>query len=96
MGQRTFGKASVQGVFPLANSLALRLTTAHYYTADGRDIDGRGIDPDTVLDVGHENTIARVGKLNAQDLETDPLIRVALQYIVTKKLPSRSPFDSLF
>jgi carboxyl-terminal processing protease len=96
MGQRTFGKASVQGVFPLTDSLALRLTTAHYYTADGRDIEGRGIDPDTALDVGHENTTARVGKLNAQDLEADPLIRVALQYIVTKKLPSRSPFESLF
>lgn len=96
VGQRTFGKASVQGVFPLTQSLALRLTTAHYYTADGRDIEGRGIDPDTVLEAVHENTVSRVGKLNAQDLESDPLIKAALKYIETGRLPARSPFETLF
>ena len=45
MGKRTFGKASVQAVFPLDKGSALRLTTAHYYTADGEDIEGKGLEP---------------------------------------------------
>ena len=35
IGDRSFGKASVQAVFPLDRGMAIRLTTAHYYTADG-------------------------------------------------------------
>ncbi len=45
-GEKSFGKASVQGVFPLCDGMALRLTTARYFTPDGRNIDGKGIEPD--------------------------------------------------
>ncbi len=38
VGQRTFGKGSVQSVFPLRNGAALKLTTASYYTPSGRCI----------------------------------------------------------
>ena len=47
MGIKTFGKASVQRVFPLSNSkAAVKLTVARYYTPDGVDIDNVGIIPD--------------------------------------------------
>ena len=48
VGERTFGKASVQNIlhFALRKECALKLTTAHYLTPDGRQIDGRGVDPD--------------------------------------------------
>ena len=46
LGQRTFGKGSVQTVIPLAGNGAMRLTTARYYTPSGRSIQGLGITPD--------------------------------------------------
>ena len=47
MGDRTFGKASVQRVFQLSNSKAsVKLTVASYYTPNGVDIDKVGIIPD--------------------------------------------------
>ena len=47
MGDKTFGKASVQRVFPLSNSkAAVKLTVARYYTPNGVDIDKVGIIPD--------------------------------------------------
>ena len=47
MGDKTFGKASVQRVFPLSNSeAAVKLTVARYFTPNGVDIDKVGILPD--------------------------------------------------
>jgi carboxyl-terminal processing protease len=45
VGSRTYGKATVQSIFPLSNGAALRLTTATYRTPAGRGIGGRGIKP---------------------------------------------------
>jgi carboxyl-terminal processing protease len=45
VGQRTFGKASVQTVAPLTNGRALKLTTAKYVTPAGADITGEGLHP---------------------------------------------------
>ena len=51
LGHPTFGKGSVQTVFPLEAGAALRLTTALYYTPSGRSIQEVGIDPDIELAV---------------------------------------------
>ncbi len=51
MGQRTFGKGSVQTVLPLHDDRALKLTTARYYTPDGRSIQAEGIKPDIKVSV---------------------------------------------
>jgi carboxyl-terminal processing protease len=51
MGQRTFGKGSVQTVLPLHDDRALKLTTARYYTPDGRSIQAEGIEPDIEVTV---------------------------------------------
>jgi len=48
MGNRTFGKGSVQTIQNLANGGAVKLTTARYYTPSGRSIQAEGIDPDIV------------------------------------------------
>lgn len=51
IGTRSFGKGSVQTIIPLgANSGAMRLTTARYYTPAGRSIQAKGIDPDIVVE----------------------------------------------
>jgi len=49
IGSRSFGKGSVQTVLSLSNGDAVKLTTARYYTPNGRSIQARGIDPDVVL-----------------------------------------------
>ncbi|MEA1015379.1 S41 family peptidase [Sphingomonas sp. LY54] len=46
MGERTFGKGSVQTLLPLSQDTALRLTTARYYTPSGKSVQEGGIKPD--------------------------------------------------
>jgi len=49
LGEKSFGKGSVQTLFPLANYGAMRLTTARYYTPSGRSIQAKGIEPVIVI-----------------------------------------------
>ncbi|MEW6088290.1 MAG: S41 family peptidase [bacterium] len=53
IGEKTFGKASVQTIIPLSDDSGLRLTTARYYTPSGRSIHGEGINPDLVIELSH-------------------------------------------
>ncbi|RUM88088.1 MAG: peptidase S41, partial [Thermodesulfatator sp.] len=46
VGTQTFGKGSVQTIIPLEGGAAVRLTTARYYTPNGRSIQAKGITPD--------------------------------------------------
>jgi carboxyl-terminal processing protease len=49
MGERSFGKGSVQTLLPLTRSTALKLTTARYYTPNGRSVQEGGIEPDITV-----------------------------------------------
>ncbi|OGP91269.1 MAG: peptidase S41 [Deltaproteobacteria bacterium RBG_16_48_10] len=49
LGTQTFGKGSVQTIFPLKDGAGLRLTTARYYTPSGRSIQAKGIVPDIIV-----------------------------------------------
>jgi len=49
IGERTFGKGSVQSIMPLSDGTAVKLTIALYYTPSGRSIQAAGIDPDVEL-----------------------------------------------
>ncbi len=49
VGERTYGKGSVQTVMPLGEGSAIKLTTSRYLTPSGRSINGTGIDPDVVV-----------------------------------------------
>src|ERR1700719_494079 len=51
VGTQTFGKGSVQTILPLDDHSALRLTTARYYTPNGRSIQAVGITPDVVIEL---------------------------------------------
>lgn len=46
MGERSFGKGSVQTLLPLGQTAALKLTTARYFTPAGHSVQEGGIDPD--------------------------------------------------
>jgi carboxyl-terminal processing protease len=50
LGTQTFGKGSVQTVLPLSNNAAIKLTTARYYTPNGRSIQAKGITPDVIVE----------------------------------------------
>ena len=52
MGTQSFGKGSVQTVLPLNGEHALKLTTARYYTPNGRSIQAQGITPDIEVHQG--------------------------------------------
>ncbi|CAM3511963.1 MAG: peptidase S41 [Thalassospira sp. Nap_22] len=49
MGTRSFGKGSVQTILPMPGNVALRLTTARYYTPSGKSIQEVGIVPDIIV-----------------------------------------------
>jgi carboxyl-terminal processing protease len=69
LGQRTFGKASVQTILPLEDGSALRLTTARYYTPNGRSIQAKGIEPDILVGDGREPPEGHPGILREKDIE---------------------------
>ena len=50
IGTKTFGKGSVQTILPLSDGSGLRLTTAKYYTPNGKSIHSIGIQPDIVIE----------------------------------------------
>lgn len=50
LGEQSFGKGSVQTIFPFDDKSGLRLTTARYYTPNGTSIQAKGIEPDVVVE----------------------------------------------
>lgn len=50
LGTKTFGKGSVQTILPMSGGTALKLTTARYYTPNGRSIQAKGIIPDIITE----------------------------------------------
>jgi carboxyl-terminal processing protease len=67
VGQRSFGKGSVQTVIPLGTNGAMALTTARYYTPSGRSIQGLGIMPDIEVALTREEK-PRFGPSRESDL----------------------------
>ncbi len=82
MGERTFGKGSVQTVMPLPDGQALKLTTSRYFTPSGASIHDRGIEPDVALPVA-PGLAAPAGP---RDVAADPAVRAALQYLRDRSL----------
>ena len=64
MGERSFGKGSVQTLLPLGQETALRLTTARYYTPSGKSVQEGGITPDI-----------EVPQLSDPDYKSRPVLR---------------------
>ncbi len=65
MGEKSFGKGSVQTILPTSNGGALKLTTARYYTPSGRSIQAEGIEPDVAL--------AAIKLASAEESKFDPI-----------------------
>ncbi|MCX8044941.1 MAG: S41 family peptidase [Desulfobacterota bacterium] len=69
VGTQTFGKGTVQTIFPLSDGSGLRITTAKYYTPHHRSIQEKGISPDIVVEDADNRTAT--GKKSKQFREKD-------------------------
>ena len=96
MGSQTFGKGSVQTVRPLGPDTGIKLTTARYYTPNGRAIQAKGIVPDVMVDETAEGDLyaalrTREADLdkhlgNGQDAETKDEARESAREAALKRL----------
>jgi carboxyl-terminal processing protease len=75
LGIQSFGKGSVQTILPMNNGSAIKLTTARYFTPNGRSIQAKGIVPDILVEDGfdHSNSLheADLGKHLSNPKDTD-------------------------
>jgi carboxyl-terminal processing protease len=69
MGAQTFGKGSVQTIRQLSPETALKITTARYFTPNGRSIQAKGIVPDIWLDETAEGNVFAALRMREADLE---------------------------
>lgn len=89
IGTKSYGKGSVQTIFPLQDGSGLRLTTAHYFTPSGRSIDHVGIIPDIEL--------ANEGKEDRQLNMAHAIMKEALAMASRRKQPQQrgaGPIDN--
>ena len=75
IGDKTFGKGSVQLLHTLSNDSELRVTIARWFTPNDRAIHGEGLDPDIAVAVTQEDI----------DAERDPQLDRAVEYLLTGK-----------
>ena len=67
MGERSFGKGSVQSLLPLGNDAALKLTTARYYTPSGHSVQEGGIKPDIRVPQLSDSDLAKRSKFTMRE-----------------------------
>jgi carboxyl-terminal processing protease len=83
VGEKSYGKGSVQGIFPLATTnVGIRLTTAKWYTPSGQAISGSGIQPDVAVRVvspSNDKEAVTALKPATGSVASDPYIEAALQ-----------------
>ena len=100
LGTQSFGKGSVQTIIPLSDGSGLRLTTAKYYTPNGRSIHGKGITPDIVVEAPKpvagqtpEAVAPPVGDEQARlmdQLKKDPQMQRALDLLKAMKIMDKT------
>ncbi len=97
MGERSFGKASVQGVFLLGRGMALRLTTARYYTPGGENIDGGGVVPDILINpIAKEGQAKNLGLFTRKQGPDDKWVAAAREYLAPSRATNHSVFSSFY
>ncbi len=69
VGEKSFGKASVQNIIPLEDGSAIKLTVAYYYTPKGRLIHKKGIEPDVIVELDQETAEKIANKVRELKLQ---------------------------
>ncbi len=95
VGERSFGKGSVQTIFKLRNGEGMRLTTARYYTPGGETIHGKGVTPQVeVLMTPEEDERLRVQRSRA-DLQDPAAFEARFGYPPVRDRQLDAALDSL-
>lgn len=101
VGTRSYGKGSIQGIFPLANSEAgVRLTTSKFYSPKGRPYAHRGVEPDVLVQqvarpvdgwrpIGEGRDTAKADPTGAMSPSEDTVLQAGLN--VARGMVARSP-----
>lgn len=90
IGERSYGKGTVQTLFPLQSASAgLRLTTARFYSPEGREMAGAGVTPDLKVDPRINDDPAQDAALTAaKKIASDPRLKqMAARFIRTSETP---------
>ena len=69
MGTQSFGKGSVQTILPITSKTAVKLTTALYFTPEGRSIQAKGITPDIIVKNLELNSLDEGKMIKESDLQ---------------------------
>ncbi len=84
LGTKSYGKASVQTIQEFSDGTALKLTTARYFTPNGRDIHTEGIEPDIIIERERKNAEGEKAVTTASELlQDDNQLTEALKVIET-------------
>lgn len=70
IGRKTFGKGSIQNIFPLKNNYALKLTVGEYKTPSGHLIHNKGISPDIIIKKSGANLQKNSNLLDDKEIKT--------------------------
>lgn len=87
VGEKTFGKGSVQEDFPLPGGADLHLTVERWFGPDGESIDGTGITPDRTVALPDSDDQFRIDAQSA-DPSQDPQLQAALQLLQPQPAPA--------
>lgn len=79
VGTKTFGKGIVQSIVPFGDGTAMKVTVSKYYTPNGVNIHGTGIEPDVVVELSKDAT-----KNGKYDRKNDNQLNKALDVVVDK------------
>ena len=79
VGTKTFGKGIVQSIVPFGDGTAMKVTVSKYYTPNGVNIHGTGIEPDVVVELSKDAT-----KNGKYDRKYDNQLNKALDVVVDK------------
>ncbi|MCB4743447.1 MAG: S41 family peptidase [Sulfurovum sp.] len=88
VGEKTFGKGSVQVVIPVGKKEALKLTIARYYLPSGRTIQNKGVTPDIIVHFGKIEYVKDLIRFKEKDLKKH--LEVELEKIDGKKQSKKS------
>jgi carboxyl-terminal processing protease len=93
MGTKSFGKGSVQTIIPSGENVAIKLTTARYYTPLGRSIQQTGIDPDILVEQAELKKVEPVSKRQESDLRGSIKNEQVLKEEESKEKSDKSSFE---
>jgi carboxyl-terminal processing protease len=61
VGEKTFGRGSIQTIFPLSDGTAIKVTSAHFFTPSGSAIEATGVTPNIFTEASSKSPLARYG-----------------------------------